>query len=142
MPTPNYRARVYEIQGEPKFPDKDCPFNKNGPGTAQGNHLLFLSNPRSETILKDAIERIGDPAVYGILVYDRAIARTASLHHNYDGLIETKDLSELLKMIERNPCVKGKTTEESGHWNAFLLDRESEPNSFNQLIDDLNLEAW
>ena len=144
-----YQARLYELVGDQKFPET-CPFNTSGPGTARGTHILFLTEPGSdETYFGNAIEEIGDPAVYGLLVYDGAISGTARLFHSHKGTIRTEDsLDDSAQRLRRDyDCVTGRTRGEvREYWEALLLDQsrgsDEAAGDFDKLVEELDLESW
>lgn len=148
---PIFSARLYEVKGEEKFPEYSCPFNKSGPGTAKGTHLLFLSDPLNDRVkFGSALEVIGDPAIYGLLVYDGAISRNASLSHSYKGIITTvKSMSDIVIDLRNSySCITGRTCDDVGKWEAILLDigpgpaKDENLKEYHRLVSDLSLKIW
>ncbi len=141
-----YEARVYEIEGKQKFP-RMSQFNTSGPGSANGTHILFLTEPETDrTPFGQAVEEIGDPAVYGLLVYAGAISQTTSLIHNYRGTIETegtlRDITFRLRSDRKDivtAVIEGGVRE---YWEALLLQRNSDNDDFQELMKELGLGIW
>ncbi len=141
-----YEARVYAIEGEQKFPRTSL-FNTSGPESANGTHILFLTEPENDrTTFGQAVEEIGDPAVYGLLVYAGAISRTTLLNHSYRGTIKTeetlRDITSRLRRDRKDIVTAGIEGGVRQYWEALLLKRNSDNDNFQGLIKELGLDIW
>ena len=141
-----YEARVYEIEGKKKFPRMSV-FNTSGPESAIGTHILFLTEPENDrTAFGQAVEKIGDPAVYGLLVYRGAICPETSLHHSHRGTIKTKetldDITNRLRRDRKDVVTTGISGEVGQYWEALLLQKNFDSDKFERLMEELNLDIW